>query len=184
MRSIQLAPEPASSKVDRGRRVSAMLAIGAAHGRGSSTCDRRGDRAVSQECKSQWETSGGGGSSWKGSPDCRWRRARSGRASILMGCGPSPPRRSPADVTTSPASRSTSSSPVVPVFWNHLDSEKEMACARETAHGEAWSPCAFRSASSAEHAGALGTQGTLHSRGGGPKAQKWGRWTGASKGFG
>ena len=115
MRSIQLAPEPASSKVDRGRRVSAMLAIGAAHGRGSSTCDRRGDRAVSQECKSQWETSGGGGSSWKGSPDCRWRRARSGRASILMGCGPSPPRRSPTDVTTSPASKSTSSSPGEPV---------------------------------------------------------------------
>ena len=37
------------------------------------------------------------------------------RASILMGCGPSPPRRSPADVTTSPASRSISSSPGEPV---------------------------------------------------------------------
>jgi hypothetical protein len=58
----------------------------------------------------QWETSGGGGSSWNGSPDFRRRRARSARASILMGCGPSPPRRSPADVTTSPASRSISSS--------------------------------------------------------------------------
>ena len=60
--------------------------------------------------KSQWETSGGGGSSWNGSPDCRRRRARSARPSILMGCGPSPPRRSPADDATSPASRSISSS--------------------------------------------------------------------------
>ena len=98
------------------RLASAILAIAAGHASGSSTCDRRGDRAVSQECKSQWETSGGGGSSWNGSPDFRRRRARSARASILMGCGPSPPRRSPANVTTSPASRSISSSSVRPPF--------------------------------------------------------------------
>ena len=136
MRSIWLAPEPACSRAGRRRRASAMPVIVAAHGRGSSTCDRRGDRAVSQECKSQWETSGGGGSSWKGSPDCRWRRARSGRASILMGCGPSPPRRSPADVTTSPASKSTSSSPGERVWQNFLDSEKEMELALASMHGD------------------------------------------------
>ena len=104
-----------------------ILAIAAGHASGSSTCDRSGDRAVSQECKSQWETSGGGGSSWKGSPDCRWRRARSGRASILMGCGPSPPRRSPADVTTSPASRSISSSSVRRLIHKPSDQEVEFA---------------------------------------------------------
>ena len=109
------------------RLASAILAIASGHASGSSTCDRRGDRAVSQECKSQWETSGGGGSSWNGSPDFRRRRARSARASTLMGCGPSPPRRSPADDATSPASKTTSSSSVRRPIHKPSDQEAEFA---------------------------------------------------------
>ena len=124
-RSIATALAALCATAHCSRLASVILAIAAGHASGSSTCDRRSDRAVSQECKSQWETSGGGGSSWNGSPDFRRRRARSGRASTLMGCGPSPPRRSPADDATSPASKTTSSSSVEPVWQNFLDSEKE-----------------------------------------------------------
>ena len=53
MRSIQLALEPACSRAGRFRRVSAMLAIGAAHGRGCSSSARRSDRPVGKECTGQ-----------------------------------------------------------------------------------------------------------------------------------
>ena len=53
MRSIQLAPEPACSKIDRFRRASAMLAIVAAHGRGCSSSARLSDRPVGKECGGQ-----------------------------------------------------------------------------------------------------------------------------------
>ena len=53
MRSIQLAPEPACSKIDRCRRTSAMLAIVAAHGRGCSSSARLSDRPVGKECGGQ-----------------------------------------------------------------------------------------------------------------------------------
>jgi hypothetical protein len=124
--SRRSAPPPTPPALPA-RLARVVLAMAAGHASGSSTCDRRSDRAVSQECKSQWETSGGGGSSWNGSPDCRRRRARSGRASTLMGCGLSPPRRSPADDATSPASRSISSSSARRLIHKPSDQEVEFA---------------------------------------------------------
>jgi len=53
MRSIQLAPEPTCSRAGRRRRASAMLAIGAAHGRGCSSSARLSDRPVGKECGGQ-----------------------------------------------------------------------------------------------------------------------------------
>ena len=82
---------------------------------------------VQKPVGNKWETSGGGGSSWNGSPDFRRRRARSARASTLMGCGPSPPRRSPADDATSPASRSISSSSIRRPIHKPSDQEVEFA---------------------------------------------------------